>query len=65
MKKILPPLAMLPNQVFIALIRPLFSNTLMSPFDNPVYHKRQIYVRFHRMLKVILEMAFSVHYTPI
>ena len=44
---------------------PLFSNPLMSPFDTQVYHEHQICLRFHRILKVILEMAFSAHCTPI
>ena len=37
----------------------------MSPFDTQVYHKHQICLRFHRILKVILEMAFSAHCSPI
>ena len=37
----------------------------MSPFDTQVYHEHQICLRFHRILKVILEMAFSSHCTPI
>ena len=37
----------------------------MSPFDTQVYHEHQICLRFHRILKVILEMAFSAHCTPI
>ena len=44
---------------------PLFSNPLMSPFDPQVYHERQICLGFHRILKVVLEMVFSAHYTPI
>ena len=42
---------------------PLFSNTLMLPFDNQVCHECQICLRFHWILKVILEMAFSAHCT--
>ena len=37
----------------------------MSPFDTQVYHEHQICLRFHQILKVILEMAFSAHCTPI
>ena len=37
----------------------------MSPFDTQVYHEHQICLRFHRILNVILEMAFSSHCTPI
>ena len=44
---------------------PLFSNTLVSPFDTQVCHKRQICFRIHRILKVVLEMAFSAHCTQI
>ena len=44
---------------------PLFSNLLMLPFDTHVCHLRQIYLRFHWILKVILEMAFSAHCTNI
>ena len=44
---------------------PLFSNPLMSPFDTQVYHECQICLRFHRILTVILEMAFSAHCTLI
>ena len=35
----------------------------MLPFDTQVWHERQICLRFHRILKVILEMAFSAHNT--
>ena len=42
---------------------PLFSNTLMLPFDNQVCHEYQICIRFQWILKVILEMAFSAHCT--
>ena len=44
---------------------PLFSNPLMLPFDTQVCHERQICLRFHQLLKVILEMAFSAHCTSI
>ena len=37
----------------------------MSPFDTQVCHERQICLRFHRILKVILEMTFSAHCTLI
>ena len=37
----------------------------MLPFDTQVCHKCQICLRFHRILKVILEMAFSAHRTQI
>ena len=54
---------MLPNPVLTRLSghstqTPLLSNPLMSPFDTQVSHERQICLRFHRILKVILEMAF-------
>ena len=42
---------------------PLFSNPLMLPFDTQVCHKWQICLRFHQIIKVILEMAFSAHCT--
>ena len=44
---------------------PLFSNPLISPFDTQVCHERQICLKFHRILKVILEMAFLAHCTQI
>ena len=44
---------------------PLFSNPLMLLFDTQVCHKREIYLRFHQILKVILEMAFSAHCTQV
>ena len=44
---------------------PLFLNPLMLPFDTQVCHEHQICLRFHWMLKVILEMAFSAHCTQI
>ena len=40
---------------------PLFSKPLMSPFDTQVCHERHICLRFHQILQVILEMAFSEH----
>ena len=43
----------------------LFLNTLMLPFDTQVCQEHQICLRFHRILKVILEMAFSAHFTQI
>ena len=49
--------------VYQATQTPLFLNPLMSPFDTQVYHKRQICLRFHWILRVILEMAFSAHCT--
>ena len=44
---------------------PFFSNPLMLPFDTQVCHERQICLRFRRILKVTLEMAFSTHCTLI
>ena len=44
---------------------PLFPNPLMLPFDTEVCHVRQICLIFHRILKMILEMAFSAHCTQI
>ena len=43
----------------------LFSNHLMSLFDTQVYHECQICLSFYRILKVILEMAFSAHCTQV
>ena len=63
-----PPLhlAKLANPVILCLSGhsdTLFSKPLMSPFDTQVYHESQICLRFHQILKVILEMAFSAHWT--
>ena len=44
---------------------PMFSNPLMLPFDTQMCHEYQICLRFHRILKVILEMAFLAHCTQI
>ena len=44
---------------------PLFSERLRLPFDNQVCHACQICLRFHWILKVILEMSFSAHCTSI
>ena len=44
---------------------PLFSNPLILRFDTQVCHEHQICLRFHRILKVILEIAFSTHCTQI
>ena len=49
----------------IVLIRPFrphsSRNPLMLPFDSQVCHGCQVCLRFHWILKVILEMAFSEH----
>ena len=37
----------------------------MLPFDTQECHERLICLRFHRILKMILEMAFSAHCTQI
>ena len=44
---------------------PLFSNPLMLPFDTQVCHECPIRLRFHWILQVILEKAFSAHCTRI
>ena len=45
---------------------PLFSNSVMLPFDTQVRHECQICKGFHQILKVILEMFFfSAHCTQI
>ena len=49
------------NRAYHATQTPLFSNPLMLPFDTQVCQERQNCLRFHWILKVILEMAFSVH----
>ena len=36
----------------------------MPPFDNQVYHERQICLGFHRVLKMILEMASDAWQRP-
>ena len=41
---------------------PLFSNPWMLPFDTQLC---QICLRFHQILKLILEMAFSAHFSQI
>ena len=48
-----------------AIQTPLFPKPLMLPIDTQVCHKHQICLRFHQILKVILEMAFSAHCTSI
>ena len=65
-----PPLATLRGQTrsyraYHATQTPLFSNLLMLPLDTEVCHESQICLRFHRILNVILEMAFSAHCTSI
>ena len=52
-------------RAYQAFQTPLFSNPLMLPFDAQVCNECQICLRFHRILKVILEMAFSAHCTQI
>ena len=69
-KIIPPPLATLPNPVLSCLSGHL-NPIVLEPFDVTLwysgvqYHEHQICLRFHRILKVILEMAFSSHCTPI
>ena len=63
-----PTLATLQNLVLSRLSghsEPLFLNHLMLPFDTQVCHEHQICLRCHRILKVILQMAFSAHRTQI
>ena len=61
---------MLPNPVLSRLSgttgkNPLFSNPLMSPFDTQVCHERQICLRFHQILKVILKWLFGTLHTDL
>ena len=56
------PLTTLPNPVFLRLsghTDPIVFIPLMLPFDTQVCHERQICLRLHRMLKVILERPFQ------
>ena len=70
MKKFPPTPGQAAKPGLIMLIRqlirpPLFSNPLMLPFDTQVCHKCQICLRFHQILKAILEMACSAHCTQV
>ena len=53
------------NRAYQATQTPLSSDSLMLPFDTQVCHECQICLRLHRILEVILEMAFSALCTQI
>ena len=63
MQKIPPTPGHAPKPSLISLIRSLrphcSQNPLMLPFDTQVCHECQICLRFNRILKVILEIAFQ------
>ena len=69
MKKIPPTPGHAAKPGFIVLIRPLRPHYSWNLWGHPlilrVYHECQICLRFHWILKVILEMAFSAHWAPI